>query len=67
MLYFLSSSKKITTNILDNFIFTENDTIIIFNRKNEHIIQLILGFLDAKYDFKIKVIWCQRETLSEPL
>ena len=67
MFYFLSSSNKITKKILNKFNFTKDDTLIIFNKKNNNIIELILNFLDKKYDFKINVIWCQRETLIEPL
>lgn len=67
MFYFLSSSNKITKKILNKFNFTKDDTLIIFNKKNDNIIGLILNFLDKKYDFKINVIWCQRETLIEPL
>jgi hypothetical protein len=67
MFYFLSSSTSITKNNLSKFNFKKDDTIIIFNRKNDHTIGLILNYLDKKYKFKIKVIWCQRETLCEPL
>jgi len=67
MLYFLSSNKYLNENILSNFNFIKGDKIFIFNKKNKHIINLILNYLDKKYDFKIDIIWCQRETVIESL
>jgi len=67
MLYFLSNSDKINQNILNKINFKNTDKIIIFNRRNDHIIKLILNFLDKKYDFKIQVIWCQRTTARDPV
>lgn len=67
MFYFFSNSNKIDLTILANLKFKEEDTLFIFNKKNDTIIKLILNHIDIKYDFKIKVIWVQRDTLCEPL